>query len=68
MIKIENTQWLYGFRYGLGEFQVKQGRKTLNGLLNAAREIILEPQPKTLCIINILTMIFDKMRTNMIVE
>lgn len=52
MIKIENIQWLYGFRYGLGEFQVKQGRKTLNGLLNAAGEIVLEPQFKTLCIID----------------
>ncbi|WP_462373407.1 WG repeat-containing protein [Alistipes shahii] len=52
MIKIENIKRLYGFRYGLGEFQVKQGRKTLNGLLNAAGEIVLEPQPKTLCIID----------------
>lgn len=52
MIKIENIKWLYGFRYGLGEFLVKPGRKTLNRLLNAAGEIVLEPQSKTRCIID----------------
>lgn len=52
MIKIKNIQWLYGFHYGFGEFQVKQGRKTLNGLLNAAGEIVLEPQPHTLDILD----------------
>ena len=48
MAKIENIRWLSGFVHGLGEFAVKQGRKTLYGLINTAGEIILEPQPKML--------------------
>lgn len=48
MTKIENIKNLDGFRNGLGEFRVKQGRKTLYGLLNAAGEIVLELQPERL--------------------
>ena len=48
MAKIENVKWLYGFIHGLGEFEIKHGRKTLYGLINTAGEIVLEPQPKGL--------------------
>ena len=50
MAKIENIRWLDGFIHGLGEFAIKQGRKTLYGLINTAGEIVLEPQPKMLYI------------------
>ena len=48
MAKIENIRRLSGFFHGLGEFAVNQGRKTLYGLINAAGEIVLHPQPKRL--------------------
>lgn len=52
MAKIENIRWLSGFIHGLGEFAVNQGRKTLYGLINAAGEIVLHPQPKRLGILD----------------
>ena len=36
MAKIENIRWLSGFIHGLGELAIKQGRKTLYGLINTA--------------------------------
>ena len=52
MAKIENIRHLWGFDHGLGIFEVKQGRRTLYGLINAAGEIVLHPQPKRLLILD----------------
>ena len=52
MAKIENIRHLFGFFHGLGEFLVNQGRRTLYGLINAAGEIVLHPQPKRLHILD----------------
>ena len=52
MAKIENIRWLSGFFHGLGEFAVNQGHKALYGLINAAGEIVLHPQPKRLLILD----------------
>ena len=44
MAKIENLVSLEGFCHGLGVFEVKQGRKTLEGVIDTDGNIVVEPQ------------------------
>lgn len=50
MVKIENLVSLEGFSHGLGVFEVKKGRKTLEGVIDTDGNIVVEPRWKTVLI------------------